>query len=112
MKRLLILLCLFILASGYVYADDVCTFSVKFHNNTPERVIYSFSWIDHPFEIALPFHMAGGELGSDEAHTIRHVYTCGEYMVIWTVGDHRIIRAFSHREWHDKIRILTPVEEM
>ena len=84
------------------------TWNVAFENTADRGVVYLFYWIDHPYDTGVPFHLAGGGLGVGESHRVEYDYPYGEYMVIWTVGEKRMVYCFTHNKYHDRLRILTP----
>ena len=107
MKRLLLIL-IMLSVWATAYAE---TWNVEFKNTTDVKVIYIFNWIDHPYDHPYPINLAGGELDPGKSHRPEYDYLPGEYMVTWIIGDEKYIYAFSHRNYMDRLRILTPYNE-
>ena len=78
MKKLLLILILIFLPT-----TALADFSVKFENTSDEKMYYLFYWVDHPFDQAMPVHMAGGELEALESIDIGINFKPGKYYVIW-----------------------------
>jgi len=113
MKRLLILICLLVLASGGISTSHAGNsadnfWNVAFENTTDQKVVYLFYWVDHPFDYSLPANLAGGELDPGEYHQVEYDYLFGEYFVIWSVGNEKHRFDFTHDETMERLRVLTP----
>jgi len=105
-KLLFIFISLLLLISTS-HADD-CTFNVQFVNSLKKKVTYTFWWVDHPFDWPGAFNVAGGELEAEKSNFIDEDYSCGTYMVKWSINDTVFIYTFNQSEQDDKIRILKP----
>lgn len=112
MKRAFTIFILLILGfAQQIYCAD-CRFRVKFVNDTDQKVVYTFDWIDHPFytrhnKLVGPYNLAGGELGPGQEVLLKSEYTCGEYYVVWTKDNQTYRYEFS--QIVSETRILKPI---
>jgi len=66
----------------FLFVGNAFALTIEFKNDTEEKYIYNFYWIDNPYAIG-KMAMAGGELKSDQSTTIKNEYSPGKYYVIW-----------------------------
>ncbi len=71
-----------IIMCTFLFLGNAFALTIEFKNDTEEKYIYNFYWIDNPYAYE-KMAMAGGELLSDQSATIRDEYSPGKYYVIW-----------------------------
>lgn len=108
MKKLIVAVA--IIMCTFLFLGNAFALTIEFKNDTQEKYIYNFYWIDNPYAYG-KMAMAGGELLSDQSNTIQDEYSPGKYYVIWfqrnSAPDDVIIIPFSIEESIGKI-ILSP----
>ncbi len=78
MKKFLIIFIIVVLP-----AVAFANFSIRFENTSDEKMIYSFFWIDHPFNTLRPANLAAGELEALESRRLSYHYNSGQYYIVW-----------------------------
>ena len=66
----------------WVFLGNAYALTIEFKNDTREKYIYNFYWIDNPYAYG-KMAMGGGELQSDQSNTIQDEYSPGKYYLIW-----------------------------
>ena len=85
MKKLII-----IIAVVLIPALSLASFSITFENDSDNKMVYIFYWLDHPFKSFRPANMAAGELQAHKSRGLSNQYKSGKYCVIWRDNDEQM----------------------